>query len=194
MLETGTSGLMSGEGKPPADWGPRSSALPRLYAAASPENRTYVWPRGRFPVLKAPALHSGTCRHIYVLRRRLNPSRSRARELSPLRRVRLNGAGSWTWQAIGRCRWSWCLGQVPLRTLAGVFAERWTATEGRRISGGPSESVAIPSWLHDSAWSRRFSTVQTVSARNLARNLRRWQSWAGRIRPVRVAGEVGNDS
>jgi len=32
MLETGTSGLMSGEGKPPAASRSRSSALPRLYA------------------------------------------------------------------------------------------------------------------------------------------------------------------
>jgi len=31
MLETGTSGLMSGEGKPPAASRSRSSALPRLY-------------------------------------------------------------------------------------------------------------------------------------------------------------------
>jgi len=31
MLEMGTSGLMSGEGKPPAACRPRSSALPRLY-------------------------------------------------------------------------------------------------------------------------------------------------------------------
>ena len=31
MLEMGTSGLMSGEGKPPAASRPRSSALPRLY-------------------------------------------------------------------------------------------------------------------------------------------------------------------
>ena len=33
MLETGTSGLMSGEGKPPAANRSRSSALPRLYGA-----------------------------------------------------------------------------------------------------------------------------------------------------------------
>jgi len=32
MLEMGTSGLMSGEGKPPAASRSRSSALPRLYA------------------------------------------------------------------------------------------------------------------------------------------------------------------
>jgi len=32
MLETGTSGLMSGEGKQPAASRSRSSALPRLYA------------------------------------------------------------------------------------------------------------------------------------------------------------------
>ena len=32
MLETGTSGLMSGEGKPPVAIRSRSRALPRLYA------------------------------------------------------------------------------------------------------------------------------------------------------------------
>src|SRR5436189_3396588 len=40
MLETGTSGLMSGEGKPPAASRSRSSALPRLYEiGAQPYSR-----------------------------------------------------------------------------------------------------------------------------------------------------------
>ena len=39
MLEMGTSGLMSGEGKPPAACRSRPSALPRLYGPLkTPEN------------------------------------------------------------------------------------------------------------------------------------------------------------
>jgi RND family efflux transporter MFP subunit len=40
MLEIGTSGLMSGEGKPPAAIRSRSSALPRLYPIDRPIHRT----------------------------------------------------------------------------------------------------------------------------------------------------------
>jgi len=46
MLEMGTSGLMSGEGKPPAACWFRSSALPRLYRC--PRVRNYGWGGRRF--------------------------------------------------------------------------------------------------------------------------------------------------
>ena len=43
MLETGTSGLMSGEGKQPVANGSRSRALPRLYAWGFEANQDRTW-------------------------------------------------------------------------------------------------------------------------------------------------------
>jgi len=49
MLETGTSGLMSGEGKPPAASRSRSSALPRLYADGQQTARSRWAGKGQRP-------------------------------------------------------------------------------------------------------------------------------------------------
>src|SRR5580658_335503 len=54
MLQLGTSGLMSGEGKPPAASRFRSSALPRLYTYYPPdywkpsENNLHDWLRQKY--------------------------------------------------------------------------------------------------------------------------------------------------